>query len=173
MKKIKRRVLYDNINNKLVAGIVIVSVLLIFCVAIDYADDTIVTQNESLEFPNDTIVVNKSVNDGGIVKHDGKLHTDKSVKEKPKPKKKKLATITMTGKPSCSRCARNHIPYKWFTRTYVNYCPNCHHYGTLGNKHKSGSVYEQEISCFHCDSDFCIYDGKEKYSWSRVYLISA
>lgn len=160
----------DNIKN-LLFGIFIVVLLLCVCVHFDYADDTIVAKNESLKFPKNVTVVNKSAEKVSIVKHDGKVYTDKSVKDKPKPKKKKkLATITMTGKPSCSRCARNHIPYRWFTRTYVNYCPNCHHYNCLGNKHKSGSVYEQEITCFHCDSDFCVYDGKEKYSWSNVYL---
>lgn len=105
-----------------------------------------------------------------VANHNDKVYT---VKEKPKKKtknKKKLATITMTGKPSCSRCARNHCAYTWRTKTYVNYCPHCHHWNCLGNKHKSGSVHEQEISCFVCDSDFCINCGKTKYSWSNVYL---
>lgn len=82
----------------------------------------------------------------------------------------KYSTITMTGKPSCSRCARNHCSYTWRTRTYVNYCPHCHRYNVLGNKHKWESRHEKEITCFYCDSDFCVNCGKTKYSWSRVYL---
>ena len=113
----------------------------------------IVTNNSSI------VAVNKSAS-VIVVKHNDVIHTIKP----------KYHTITMTGKPSCTKCARNHIPYRWFTRSYINYCPNCHHYGTLGNKHKWQSRYEQEISCFRCDSDFDIYCGKEKYSWSNVYL---
>ena len=149
-----------------------------FCISIDYADTitNIQKTNKVNQIPDDVIVINDSSQiDGyatGYATSDGKIYTDKSKKKKKqkKSKKKPKNTITMTGKPSCSRCARNHIPYRWYTRTYVNYCPNCHHYNCLGNKHKSGSVYEQEISCFVCDSDFCVYDGKEKYSWSHVYL---
>lgn len=84
----------------------------------------------------------------------------------PKPK------ITRTGKPSCGRCKQRGIPYKRFTKTYVNYCPNCYCYGVLGNKHKRGAVAEGEITCFNCDSDFCIYDGKEKMP-RRVFLRKA
>ena len=103
-----------------------------------------------------------------VANHNDKVYT---VKEKPKKKKKKqLPTVSMTGRPSCSRCARNHMPYKWSTHTYIDYCPNCHHYNCLVNKHKSGSVHERELTCKYCDSDYCVVCGKEKYSWSRVTL---
>ena len=162
---IERGVIIDNIK-KLLIGIAIVSLLLVMCIAVDYAD-VITAKDVQVKAPKDAIVVNNdsivAVNKSASViipKTSDKIHTIKP----------KYPTITMVGKPSCSRCARNHIPYKWFTRSYVNYCPNCHRYGTLGNKHKYGSRYEQEITCFHCDSDFCVYDGHEKYSWSNKYL---
>lgn len=79
----------------------------------------------------------------------------------PKPK------VTITCKPSCGRCSR---AYTWRTKSYVNYCPNCHKYDTLGNKHKRASRHEKEITCFACDSDFCGNCGKEKMGYSRKYL---
>lgn len=155
---------------KLIICIGLTLILLGICMSVDYATDYI--DNDIITVPNQTIdnmnITNVTYlngthyaldNDTGVAK----LH--KIVVEKPKH-----SIIAMTGKPSCSRCARNHIPYKWFTKKYINYCPNCGHYNCLGNKHKRGSVHEQEITCFRCDSDFCVYCGKEKYSWSKVQL---
>lgn len=153
---------------KKIATILFISIFLLLSLSADTAektDDVITNINSSNNLQsiskdviiNDTYVLPK---DAGIAKSDGKIYTDKSVKP----------TITMTGKPSCSRCARNHCSYTWRTKTYVNYCPNCKHWNCLGNKHKRGSVHEKEISCFRCDSDFCVNCGKEKYSWSKVYL---
>lgn len=139
--------------------------LLSICVTVDYADDTItVTENQTVDIDNSSgiIVLNDtyySEEKGGVAKL-----------QKVVTQKQKLPVITMTGKPSCSRCAMNHISYRWFTRSYVNYCPHCHRYNVLGNKHKWASRHEKEITCFHCDSDFCVNCGKTKYSWSRVYL---
>lgn len=159
--------------------------LLSICVAYDSATstDTISNMNEDTplkDIPNDipknTIVINDThapIKNSGKAVSDGKVYTDKSVKPtKVKPTEVKQ-TITMTGKPSCSRCARNHCAYTWRTKTYENYCPNCHHRNCLGNKHKWGSRHEQEITCLKCDSDFCINCGKEKYSWSNVHLRKA
>lgn len=153
---------------KKIATILFISIFLLLSLSADTAektDDVITNINSSNNLQsiskdviiNDTYVLPK---DAGIAKSDGKIYTDKSVKP----------TITMTGKPSCTRCARNHCSYTWRTKTYVNYCPNCKHWNCLGNKHKRGSVHEKEISCFRCDSDFCVNCGKEKYSWSKVYL---
>lgn len=134
--------------------------------ALDSADEDISVNQSMVNVTNTTLVGGVHYDDKIVGKNvSGIAKVHKVVHIKPY-----YPVITMTGKPSCSRCARNHIPYKWFTRSYVNYCPNCHRYGTLGNKHKYGSRYEQEITCFHCDSDFCVYDGHEKYSWSDVYL---
>lgn len=148
--------------------------LLCICVTVDYAETITANQsqqdhlndlktNMNLTIANTTKIngtyysVQKNV---GVAKHDGKVHYSKPV-------------IAMTGKPSCTRCARNGCAYTWRTKKYINYCPNCKHYNCLGNKHKWQSRYEQEITCFRCDSDFCVNCGKEKYSWSRKYLTKA
>ena len=154
---------------KKIATILFISIFLLLSLSADTAektDDVITNINSSNNLQSiskDVIIINDTYvldENAGIAKTDGKIYTDKSVKP----------TITMTGKPSCTRCARNHCSYTWRTKTYVNYCPNCKHWNCLGNKHKRGSVHEKEISCFRCDSDFCVNCGKEKYSWSKVYL---
>lgn len=141
-----------------------------FCISIDYAETiTNIQKTDKInQMPDDVIVINDSSQTNGHAINDGKIYTDKSKKKKKQKKseKKQKNTITMTGKPSCG-CGYG---YYWHTKTYLNYCPNCHCWGTLGNKHKYGARFEQEISCFNCDSDFCICCGKEKYSWSHVYL---
>lgn len=97
-----------------------------------------------------------------VANHNDKVYT---VKEKPKKKRKKhLPTISMWAKPSV-RCG---YPYKWYYRTFVDYCPNCHHYNCLLKNPKG--VPENEYTCRYCDSDYCAVTGKEKYSWSKVYL---
>lgn len=141
-------------------------VLLCVCVSIDYADENITVTNENIstcDVNNTSKVVGlDETNSSFVVKSSDKIYT---IKEKTK-KVKKSPTITMTGKPSCG-C---RYGYYWHTMTYINYCPNCHHYNCLGNKHKHNARFEQEISCYNCDSDFCVCCGKEKYSWSNVYL---
>ncbi len=142
--------------------------LLCVCITVDYADENITVTNENISTcdvkVNDTskVVGLDETNSSFVAKSSDKIYT---IKEKTK-KVKKPPTITMTGKPSCG-C---RYIYTWHTRTYINYCPNCHHYNCLGNKHKHNARFEQEISCYNCDSDFCICCGKEKYSWSNVYL---
>lgn len=145
--------------------IVMVSLLLALCVAVDYATndtDTITSNETSIVIPEDVTFVNGSYvlpEDAGIAKTDGKVYTDKV-----KPKRN---IITATGKPSCG-C---RYSYAWHTRTYVNYCPNCGRYNALCNKHKYPARYEQELTCRYCDCDYCICCGKMKYSWSHVYLV--
>ena len=154
---------------KLLISILICLILLTICIAYDTADETITAKNDKLDknLSNGVVILNGTYvsldKNSGQAISDGKIHTVKP----------KYKTITMTGKPSCTKCTRNGCAYTWRTKTYKNYCPNCHHYGTLGNKHKWQSRHGQEISCFRCDSDFCINCGKEKYSWSQVYLRKA
>lgn len=162
-----KEVIIDNIKViKLLTGILIVLVLLTICVAVDSADDTdtISNINESRQM-NAVLLKNATFINGtsyvlpentGTAVTDGKIYTDKN-------------TVTITSKPSCG--CRN--VYRWHTRTFLDYCPNCRHYDCLTNKHKWGARYEQEISCKICDSDFCGVCGKEKYSWSHVYLKKA
>ena len=157
----------DNIK-RLLLGIIIVLVLLSFCVNVDYASDNdtiVIENNQTMNMSNFTNVTVLNGTHYVLSKESGTAKVNKIVVEK-----QKVPVIAMTGKPSCTRCSRNGVPYRWFTKKYVNYCPNCHHWNCLGNKHKRGAVHEKEITCFRCDSDFCIYCGKEKYSWSRVYL---
>lgn len=148
----------------------LVLILLGICMSVDYATDytennEVIVANQTLNMSNFTNATYLNGTHYALDKDSGIAKLHKVVVEKPK-----YPLITMTGKPSCTRCARNHCSYTWRTKTYINYCPNCHHYRTLGNKHKRGSTHEQEITCFHCDSDFCVNCGKEKYSWSNKYL---
>ncbi len=149
-------------------------ILLGICVNVDSANDTISNVNESSlknlsDNKNITFIDEAYVlpSDSGIAKTDGKIYTDNSVKVKKQP------TVSMTGRPSCTTCARNHKPYRWKTHTYVDYCPNCHHYRCLIDKHKRGAVHEKELTCKICDSDWCVECGKEKYSWSHKHLTKA
>ena len=153
----------DNIKN-LLTGIFIVIVLLSFCMALDSADE-INNLNETglpQNIPKGTIILDNS---NGVAVNSSlsmiKVKSSDLVHIKPK-----YPIVTITAKPSCG-C--NH-KYTWHKRSFVNYCPHCHHYNCLVNKHKWQSRYEQELTCKICDSDFCGVCGKTKYSWSRVYL---
>lgn len=140
-----------------------VLLLLTVCISVDYADDNItIASNKTVEQnmninASETILVNGTHysidNETGIAK------LQNVVTEKPK-----YPIIGMWAKPSCG-C--NHR-YTWRYREFINYCPNCHHYGTLRRNPKG--VHEKEYTCSRCSSDFCGVCGKEKYSWSRVYL---
>ena len=141
-----------------IVGIVTVLVLLGICVNIDYAmnntEEEIMTINNT---SNQTVEVNDSYVD---------FYNKSTITVKPTDQLYSVEPhITATGKPSCG--CRYSYRY-WYTRTYVNYCPNCHRYNTLLINPKC--VYEKEITCKACSSDFCIVCGKEKYSWSRTYL---
>ena len=168
----------DNIK-RLLVSILVVLLLLCVCIGSDYAinnttdnNDTItVTANQTQATVSENLTIINGTyydlpEDAGWAKTDGKIYT---VKKAVKKTYKKLPVITMTGKPSCYTCWKNHRPYKWYKRTYINYCPNCRRYGTLYNAHKRGSRYEQEISCRICDCDFCIYCGRDKVSGGGRY----
>ena len=135
------------------------------CAGIDYADDDINNLNESSlseDAPKGAILVNNSsvieVNDKAKVivgKNNDVVHYVHPI-------------ITITAKPSCG-CGR-YYSYRWRTKAFINYCPHCHHYGVLYNAHKWPARYEQELTCKRCGADYCGNCGKEKYSWSNVYL---
>lgn len=155
---------------KLIIGIIFVLLLLSVCITIDFADEPIiVTENQTEINTSNCTLIDGVYYDNKIVSN-SKQHIKNYNVVTVKPK---VPVISMTGKPSCTRCARNGCAYTWRTKTYINYCPHCHHWNCLGNKHKYGSRYEQEITCFNCDSDFCINCGKTKYSWNNVYLRKA
>lgn len=71
-------------------------------------------------------------------------------------------TITVNHMPSCACCYGT--PYKRYTKTWKNYCPNCGKSGTLTDNPKG--VYEGEITCSMkkggCDADYCGYCGGDK-----------
>lgn len=75
-----------------------------------------------------------------------------------------IDNINITAKPSCG-CNNDYV---WYNHTFVNMCPNCGHINCLLDNPKN--VPEHELTCSYCDSDFCGVCGKEKYSWSNVYL---
>ena len=146
-------------TTKLVNAIIIVSLLLLCCIAVDYADEPIVaTDNQTLDNTTNATVLNGSFHSEkatGMVKLQGVV-----------VKKHKLPLIRITAKPSCG-CRHS---YRWHTTTFVNYCPHCHRYNALYNKHKWNARHEQELTCRYDDCDYCGVCGKEKYSWSHYYL---
>ena len=145
---------------KLLGGIVVVLILLLCCMALDSADESIVINESTLaeNVPNGALIVNNSsvvaVNDKASVIV-GKSN-DVVCYVHP--------VVGMYAKPSCG-CK---YKYTWHYREFVNYCPNCHHYGTLRKNPKG--VHEREYTCHRCSSDFCGVCGKEKMGYSRVYL---
>ncbi len=72
--------------------------------------------------------------------------------------------INVIAKPSVS----SDYSYTWYNTTFVNYCPKCGIYGTFTFNPKG--VPEGEITCSHCDSDYCGVTGKDKLSGSSYYL---
>ena len=74
-------------------------------------------------------------------------------------------TITVNMLPSYSTVDYKYINY---TTTWLNYCPNCEHYGTLLINPKG--TYEGELTCYHCDCDYCGVTGHEKIEGSDLVL---
>ena len=72
--------------------------------------------------------------------------------------------LTVTMYPSVS----SDYQYIKYVTTWLNYCPQCGYYGTLLINPKG--TYEGELTCDHCDCDFCGVTGKEKISGSTKYL---
>ena len=137
--------------------------------SLDYADDVTIDNTDCrvketnltrVKVVDNVSYVGLNNEDSVIIpKSSDKIHTIKS--------KVNVPIIGMYAKPSCG-C---RYSYRWHYRRFVNYCPNCHHYNTLRKNPKG--VPEREFTCARCSSDFCGVCGKEKYSWSRVYLRSA
>lgn len=75
--------------------------------------------------------------------------------------------ITVTGYPS----AINQLEYKEYNMTWENHCPLCGHNNTLIENPKG--VYENELTCNHCDGDFCVVTGKDKSYNVRAVLNKA
>ena len=112
--------------------------------------------------PKDTIILDN----GSNVAVNGSLGMIKVKSSDLVHIKKKYPTITITARPS----VKSGYAYRWYTTTWIDYCPHCHRYGVLRNVHKWQARYEQELTCTRCGADYCGVVGKEKYSWSKVYL---
>lgn len=150
----------DNIK-RLLFGIAIVSLLLILCVAVDSADENIALANDY----NATANVKLNNTDRVLLVNESDSYFSVKSSDKVHMVAPKYPIVGMYAKPSCG-CKYS---YKyWYYKEFVNYCPNCHHYNVLVKNPKC--TYEKEWTCRRCSSDFCGVCGKEKYSWSRVYL---
>lgn len=153
-------------TKRLLIIIIFVLMLLMMCVTFDYAENNTITnikntsdylKDSNITIYNSSSVVN--VNDSCstfVAKSSDKIYT-------------KYPLITITAKPSV-RCGYS---YKWYTTTWIDYCPHCHRYGVLYNAHKYPARFEQELTCKKCGADYCGVTGKEKYSWSQFYLRGA
>lgn len=86
-------------------------------------------------------------------------------------------TITVNMMPSCGNCKNqeDYQGYKKYTKTWKNLCTSttCKSQtpGTLEDNPKG--VYEGEITCSKCDSDYCGFCGTEKSGSARFKLIAA
>ena len=70
---------------------------------------------------------------------------------------------------STSICTCGNLPYgPYYNSTFLNYCPHCHHYGTLEYNPKDAKG--GEWTCSNCGADYCAADGKEKIIGSHYYL---
>lgn len=96
----------------------------------------------------------------------------------PKNKKGKHRKVVAIAKPSSAD--HNKYKYRLYKTVFKNKCPKCGHEGTLrfdagpgtkcitsagahGRGYKIGGVeYDHEITCIHCDSDFCGVTGQDK-----------
>ena len=145
----------DNIKT-LILSIIFVLLLLSVCAGVDYADE--ITVNQTMNDTNCTLV-NDTHYSHEIIHKNGVARIHKIVVEKPK-----YPLISMWAKPS----VRSGYAYRWYYKTFIDYCPHCHHYNVLLKNPKG--VPEREYTCRRCGADYCAVTGKEKYSWSHYYL---
>ena len=131
----------DN-TKTLILGIIGVLLLLSICVSVDYADEPI-TVNQTIKNDTNCTLVNGTHYSHEIIHENGVARIHKIVVEKPKA-------------------------YRWYRKTFIDYCPHCHHYNVLLKNPKG--VPEREYTCKRCGADYCAVTGKEKYSYSRYYL---
>jgi len=76
-------------------------------------------------------------------------------------------TVTCTGRCTCSL----QTTYSYQTRSFINYCPNCHSYGTIRyevnkcRQNKEGMWY-----CTRCDMDRVLSRKIHSYSPPIIYF---
>ena len=154
----------DNIKS-LICCIIAVLLLLGVCMTVDYADTDVTVSNMN-ESANVNLTNTQKLNDTHYVLENGsgvaKIQNDgKIIISKPK-----YPIVSMWARPSV-RCS---LPYKWYYRSFVDYCPHCRRYNVLYDAHKWQARYEHEWTCRRCGADYDAVIGKEKYSWSHYYL---
>ena len=150
-----------NIDNIKALILLILGVLLLLsvCVSIDYADDTITSEPIEQNLSNCTLI--NGVHYDNVIVNNSKNHIKSYNVVVLKPT---YPTISMWAKPS----VRSGYAYRWYKKTFIDYCPHCHRYNVLLKNPKG--VPEREYTCRHCGADYCAVTGKEKYSWSNYYL---
>ena len=137
-----------------------VLLLLSVCVSVDYADPIITTENNSqMNTSNCTLISGVHYDDMIVNRSNKHIESYNVVVEKPT-----YPVISMWAKPS----VRSGYAYRWYKKTFIDYCPHCHHYKVLLKNPKG--VPEREYTCRHCGADYCAVTGKEKFSWSHYYL---
>lgn len=141
----------------LLLSIIFVLLLLSVCAGVDYADE--ITVNQTINNDTNCTLVNDTHYSHEIIHENGVARIHKVVVEKPK-----YPLISMWAKPS----VRSSYSYRWYKKTFIDYCPHCHHYGVLLKNPKG--VPEREYTCRRCGADYCAVTGKEKFSWSHYYL---
>ena len=146
----------DNIK-ALLLMILGVLLLLSFCAGVDYAEE--ITVNQTIKEDTNCTLVNDTHYSHEIIHENGVARIHKVVIEKPK-----YPLISMWAKPS----VRSSYAYRWYYKTFIDYCPHCHNYNVLLKNPKG--VPEREYTCRRCGADYCAVTGKEKYSWSHYYL---
>ena len=152
----------DNIKALLLA-ILGVLLLLSVCVSVDYAaNDTITVEQEQMNTSNCTLI--GGVHYDNVIVNRSNKHIESYNVVVMKPT---YPLISMWAKPS----VRSGYAYRWYKKTFIDYCPHCHRYNVLLKNPKG--VPEREYTCKRCGADYCAVTGKEKYSWSNYYLRSA
>ena len=137
-----------------------VLLLLSVCVSVDYADPIITTENNSqMNTSNCTLIDGVHYDDMIVNRSNKHIENYNVVVMKPT-----YPTVSMWAKPS----VRSGYAYRWYKKTFIDYCPHCHYYGVLLKNPKG--VPEREYTCRHCGADYCAVTGKEKFSWSHYYL---
>lgn len=158
-------------NRKLAFVILAILVFSVCCASTDYSANP--TSNKSFN--------NTSVGDHSVVEDNGKYYVDMNktgmaFKNETVIVEKSVDTMSIVAKPSCGCNYRepHKYKYKWYERTFVNYCPKCGKHGTLRNVHKPTARYEYELTCDMklggCDADYCGVCGKDKFRWSHYYI---
>ncbi len=116
---IERSVIKDNIKALLLL-ILGVLLLLSICVSADYADTIITTENNSQMNTSNCTLISGVHYDNKIIDNSKKhIKSYKVIVEKP--------TISMWAKPS----VRSGYAYRWYKKTFIDYCPHCHRYNVL------------------------------------------